>query len=900
MVRKNKWSANTHLPTDGEWQQVKRRHRGNGSRLNKEDRNTHSTTVKKGRPDTDFDRVMRKKATSFFFTNFSDSWDSKALWKMFDMYGIVVDVYVAFKKTKLDSRFGFVRFINIGDLDSFENRLKGIMIGDTRSIINRAKFIKVGGKGIPVDQVPDKRHFPAPIMVIKPNWFKGHSYRDAFFGGAIKPQAGTSSRRPSETVKIIELEEDCCVRDSSVGAFGGLLTMWDPGAFFMESHVVNANYLCAFGSLTGINHKVALLNIYTPQASSDKVLLWNSIENLINSMDAIWIIFGDFNVVRCKEERAGTIFKACEANAFNDFLSRIDSKSGLKIGLYLEALYLMRVFSNLKFLWMRLKRLYGGSKSPGPDGFNFNFIKAYWEVLKFDFFECIKHFETFGKLESGCNPSFIVLIPKKIDPLGFSDYRPISLIGCVYKVISKVLSLRLAKVIPTVISPNQTAFLAGRQILDGSLIANEIIHMAKIENHDLLLFKVDFKKAFDSVSSISVLINGSPSNEFKMERGLRQGDPLSPFLFHLVAEALQVSIIEACNKGLFKGVYLAEDGSNVSLLQYADDALFFGKWSRYLILILKCFEEASGLKVNLSKSIIFGVGVGLDEVEAMASSLNCSHDNLPFMYLGLPVGKSMNFCDGWSEVVNRIQNRLLAWKAKSLSIGGRLIKSVLGSIPIYFLSLFKAPLKVINTLESLRRRFFWGFKEDQRVGAFSSSLGSISGQGVWWDIIKADRTIDSVDVAYKNSFSLKVSNGLSTSFWKDAWCHGRSRLMDLYHSSSRFTRFKIAKSTIDGFLWMEAGKVWAWWGLAPPVSFPSFSISDISSGNLGFPNNPLLSKVLIGVFQCALWGVWKWRNKVVNASDEDLNDAKNEDIFPSIQRLSKLWISARCKRMSLK
>ncbi|GKC30332.1 hypothetical protein Tco_1037626 [Tanacetum coccineum] len=95
-------------------------------------------------------------------------------------------------------------------------------------------------------------------------------------------------------------------------------------------------------------------------------------------------------------------------------------------------------------------------------------------------------------------------------------------------------------------------------------------------------------------------------------------------------------------------------------------------------------------------------------------------------------------------------------------------------------------------------------------------------------------------------------------------------------------------------------QVWAWWVLAPPVSFPSFSIYDISLGNLGFPNNPLLSKVLIRVFQCGSWGVWKWRNKVVNASDEDLNDAKNEDIFLSIQRLSKLWISARCKHMSLK
>nr|GEX65457.1 RNA-directed DNA polymerase, eukaryota [Tanacetum cinerariifolium] len=103
------------------------------------------------------------------------------------------------------------------------------------------------------------------------------------------------------------------IYSSSVGAFGGLLTMWDPGAFFMESHVVNANYLCAFGSLARINHKVSLLNIYAPQASSDKAMLWNSIENLLNSIDEVKAVVWSFS----------------------------------------------------------------GSKSLGPDGFNFNFIKAY-------------------------------------------------------------------------------------------------------------------------------------------------------------------------------------------------------------------------------------------------------------------------------------------------------------------------------------------------------------------------------------------------------------------------------------------------------------------------------------------------------------------------------------------
>ncbi|GJX37277.1 putative RNA-directed DNA polymerase, eukaryota, reverse transcriptase zinc-binding domain protein, partial [Tanacetum coccineum] len=162
-----------------------------------------------------------------------------------------------------------------------------------------------------------------------------------------------------------------------------------------------------------------------------------------------------------------------------------------------------------------------------------------------------------------------------------------------------------------------------------------------------------------SSASISVLVNGSPSREFKMERGLCQGDPLSPFIFLIVSEALQIPILEACNKGAFK-----------------DDALFFGDWSRInvknLILILKCFENASGLKINLSKSKIYGVGVLADEVEVIASSLGCDHGSIPFMYLGLPAGKRMRFSDGWNVVVNRFRDRLSSWKSKSLSIGGRL------------------------------------------------------------------------------------------------------------------------------------------------------------------------------------------------------------------------------------
>nr|GFA12871.1 RNA-directed DNA polymerase, eukaryota, reverse transcriptase zinc-binding domain protein [Tanacetum cinerariifolium] len=291
------------------------------------------------------------------------------------------------------------------------------------------------------------------------------------------------------------------------------------------------------------------------------------------------------------------------------------------------------------------------------DGFNFKFIKRYWDMVKFDFLNFFKQFENHGSLARGCNASFISLIPKKADLLELSDYPPISVIGSMYKILSKVLAPRLCQVIHKLIDPNQTTFLKGRQILDGSVFSNEILNCAKSERIDMLLFKVDFEKAFDSVNweflfdimsqmnfgskwrkwisssfssaSVSILINGSPSKEFKMERGLRQGDPLSPFLFLIVAEALQVMTIETCNKGIFKGLSLGDDGSNISLLQFAYDALFFGEWSksnvRHLIGILDYFHEVSGLKINLDKSRLFRISVSLGEVTSIARSVNCSH-----------------------------------------------------------------------------------------------------------------------------------------------------------------------------------------------------------------------------------------------------------------------------------
>ncbi|GKC63076.1 hypothetical protein Tco_1095674 [Tanacetum coccineum] len=128
----------------------------------------------------------------------------------------------------------------------------------------------------------------------------------------------------------------------------------------------------------------------------------------------------------------------------------------------------------------------------------------------------------------------------------------------------------------------------------------------------------------------------------------------------------------------------------------------------HLIHILNCFHDVSCLKINLRKSRLFGIRVSVEEVVNIARAVNCSNDSLPFSYLGLLIGRNMNKIDAWSDVVQKFTNRLSSWKANLLSISGRLtlVKSILGTLPLYYLSLFKAPEAVISHLESIRRRFF--------------------------------------------------------------------------------------------------------------------------------------------------------------------------------------------------
>ena len=165
--------------------------------------------------------------------------------------------------------------------------------------------------------------------------------------------------------------------------------------------------------------------------------------------------------------------------------------------------------------------------------------------------------------------------------------------------------------------------------------------------------------------------------------------------------------------------------------------MFVGKWDtsniNTIVNVLKCFFLASGLKINLHKSKLMGIGIPHNEVVLAADSIGCLTFSAPFKFLGVKVGGIMSRRGSWDDVIDKLSSRLSKWKLKTLSIGGRftLLKSVLSSLPLYHLSIFKCPMGVLNLMESIRRNFFNGVTNSEKKLALIA-WKKVMASKKWW------------------------------------------------------------------------------------------------------------------------------------------------------------------------
>ncbi|XP_026384058.1 uncharacterized protein LOC113279593 [Papaver somniferum] len=173
----------------------------------------------------------------------------------------------------------------------------------------------------------------------------------------------------------------------------------------------------------------------------------------------------------------------------------------------------------------------------------------------------------------------------------------------------------------------------------------------------------------------SILVNGGTTSRIQPSKGIRQGDPLSHFLFFFsVVEVLSIMINDAVATWRLTGFQMVEGGSYVSHLQFKDDTIIF-------LNALLMFEVLTGMNLNLEKSSMTSIGAD-DVVHELALELGCKVDALHVTYLGIPIGASKRNMNIWDEVIQKLQKQLAPWKRKFLNKAGRvtLIKSSLESI----------------------------------------------------------------------------------------------------------------------------------------------------------------------------------------------------------------------------
>ncbi|KAL2237307.1 UNVERIFIED_CONTAM: hypothetical protein Sindi_0922400 [Sesamum indicum] len=311
-----------------------------------------------------------------------------------------------------------------------------------------------------------------------------------------------------------------------------------------------------------------------------------------------------------------------------------------------------------------------------------------------------RHRDRTGRILKQINTTLLALIPKVHSPTTVGDFRPISCCNVLYKIIAKLIDQWLSVILDKLISPCQAAFVPGRSIEDNIMLAQELF-MGYNQAHrpPRCALKVDIRKAYDTVEwdfmiavmelfgfpdtfvkwieacvttpSFSIGLNEKPHSFFKGARGLRQGDPLSPYLFVLMMEVLHLGLLQLIDQVELFSFHWKCDTARIFQMGFADDLLLFCRADMNSIGIFKtgldCFAEWSGLRLNLQKShlIISRSAQGLRE--EMLAALGFQEGVLPMKYLGLPLLSSRLTIADCRPLLLKIDKRIASWEGTTTS-----------------------------------------------------------------------------------------------------------------------------------------------------------------------------------------------------------------------------------------
>ena len=385
------------------------------------------------------------------------------------------------------------------------------------------------------------------------------------------------------------------------------------------------------------------------------------------------------------------------------------------------------------------------NKTPGTDGFPIEFYIFFWLDLKIFMLSSFKRSLEDQSLSINQKRGIITCLPKpNKDRLNLKNWRPITLLNTDYKILSKVLANRMKVILPNIIKEEQKGFIKGRFIGENTRLIYDIINYLEINNIPGLLVLIDFEKAFDSVewdfinktleclnfgqkfrnwfntlywnSESCVINNGVYSDFFLIERGCRQGDPISPYIFIIVAEILA----EAVRKNnLIRGISILNNTYKIG--QYADDTFLLQNGDENSLSetfkLFNKFEKLSGLKINIDKTEAVWLGAKKGSLDKLLPDLGIKWSK-QFKILGIQFPENLSDINDANlpQKIIDIEKTLNFYNKRQLTLFGRVtvVKTLAISKLIHILSVTHNPsIKYLEALEKKFQNFIWNNKSSR-------------------------------------------------------------------------------------------------------------------------------------------------------------------------------------------